>query len=331
MVGRGEKIVIDIDRFMANDKNPEKELSFAKRVALELLWGTCRVIHYTPRWFRYYIFKPFIYAILRLLRYRLKIIMRNLELCFPEKSPKERKQLAHKYYKSLAEIIVDTISLAGVSKRRNSDIITWTNRDEHLKRIKDTDWVALCGHYGCWEYYLLWCWEDPNARFMGVYHTLRNSVFECFYRRLRAYDTTIDQVPMQDTVRFYLRNRGKGHNIAIGLISDQSPKLSVDTEWYDFFGQPTAFVEGGAHIATKFSLPIYFVHSRRVAPGRYECRFDLVYDGKEDVDIKEITRRYASHLESMIKESPELWLWSHHRWRYTPERQEKLRQSIKNR
>ncbi len=326
MVGRREKIVTA----MNSNKNPEKELSFGKRIALELLWDTCRVIHYMPRWFRYYLLKPFIYSLLCLLRYRMKIIKRNLALCFPEKSEKERRRLAYRYYKSLAEIIVDTVSLAGVKKKNKNKLVTWVNRDEHLERVKGTDWVALCAHYGCWEYYLLWCWEDPDARFMGVYHTLRNSVFECFYRRLRAYAPTIDQVPMHDTVRFYLRNRGKGHNIAMGLISDQSPKLSVDTLWYDFFGQPTAFVEGGAHIATKFSIPIYFINVRRTAPGRYEYRFDEVYDGKEDIDIQEITQRYARMMESMIREQPELWLWSHHRWRYTPERQKILRDSIKN-
>lgn len=314
---------------MANDKNPEKELSFGKRIALELLWGTCRVIHYMPRWFRYYLLKPFIYGLLRLLRYRRKIVNRNLALCFPEKSEKERKRIANRYYKSLAEVMVDTISLAGVGKKRASEIAIWTNREEHYARTKGKDWIAICAHYGCWEYYMLWCHVDPEVRFMGVYHPLRSSVFECFYRRLRNFAPTIDQVPMHETARFYLRNRGKSHGTCIGLISDQSPRLSVDTVWYDFFGQPTAFVEGGAHLATKFSIPIYFINVHRVAPGKYEFRFDELYDGKEEVDIQEITRRYARVLESMIRETPELWLWSHHRWRYNPERQKKLRESIK--
>lgn len=315
---------------MANDKNPEKELSFGKRIALELLWGTCRVIHYTPRWFRYYLLKPFIYSLLCLLRYRMKIINRNLALCFPEKSEKERKRIAYRYYKSLAEIIVDTVSLAGVKKKRASEIAIWVNKEEQLQRCKGKDWVALCAHYGCWEYYMLWCWVDPDVRFMGVYHTLRNSVFECFYRRLRNFSPKIDQVPMQETVRFYLRNRNKSGGMIIGLISDQSPKLSVDTEWYDFFGQPTAFVEGGAHIATKFSVPVYFIRVKRIAAGKYEYSFEELYDGKEDVDVQEITRRYARKMESMIRETPELWLWSHHRWRYSPEDQKILRDSIKN-
>lgn len=315
---------------MADDKNPEKSLGFWKRIGLEMLWGTCRGIHHMPRWLRYPIFKPLIYGLLRLTRYRLKMVRRNLALCFPDMSEKERNRLARRYYKVLAEVIVDTISLAGATQKYMGDVANWVNRDEHMKRVEGKDWVAMCAHFGCWEYYLLWCWQDPNTEFMGVYHTIRNDVFECFYRRLRQFSPKIHQVPMPNTVRFYLRNRGKS-NMVLGLISDQSPNLSVDTEWYDFFGQPTAFVEGGAHIATKFSLPIYFIHVRRSGVGKYEYRFDEIWDAKEKIDVQEIIRRYGAALEAMIKESPELWLWSHNRWRHTPEKQEKLRERVKNR
>ena len=312
-----------------SDNNPESRLNIGQKIGLELLWGFSRLMRYAPRWFRYYIFKPFICLLLRLLRYRRKVILKNLALCFPEKSPREQKRIMRRFYGMLAEIMVDTISLAGATTKRDGDIVSWANKEEHMERVKGKDWIALAAHYGCWEYYLLWSWQDAASRFMGVYHTLRSDLFECFYRRLRAYTPQIDQVPMQETVRFYLRNRGKGHNIAMGLISDQSPRLSVDTEWYDFFGQPTAFVEGGAHIATKFSLPIYFIHVRRRAAGKYEYRFDEIYDGTEAIDAGEITRRYAARLEAMIRECPELWLWSHNRWRYNPERQAVLREKVK--
>ena len=312
-----------------SDNNLESQLNIGQKIGLELLWGFSRVMNYSPRWFRYYIFKPFLYAIVRLLRYRRKVILKNLALCFPEKSTKEQRRIMRRFYGTLAEVIVDTISLAGANPKRNGDIVTWSNGKEHLERTAGKDWIALAAHHGCWEYDLLWNWEDKKSTFMGVYHPLRSDVFECFYRRLRRLSPNIVQVPMRDTVRYYLKNRGKGNNITLGLISDQSPLLSVDTEWYDFFGQPTAFIEGGAHIATKFSLPVYFVHVRRRAAGKYECRFDELYNATDKVEPGEITRRYAKALEAMIRECPELWLWSHNRWRYTPERQMALREKAK--
>lgn len=62
-----------------------------------------------PRWFRYGVFKPFVYAVLRLLRYRRKVVYRNIRGSFPEKSEKEIKRIINASYSSLAEVIVDTI------------------------------------------------------------------------------------------------------------------------------------------------------------------------------------------------------------------------------
>ena len=71
----------------------------------------------------------------------------------------------------------------------------------------------------------------------------------------------------------------------------------------------------------KFHLPVYFCYTKRLRAGDYSIRFDEIYDGVEQVEPSEITRRYVERLEAMIKESPELWLWSHNRWKHTPEKQ----------
>lgn len=315
---------------MKDSNNPESKLNILQRIGLELLWGFSRMMNYAPRWFRFHIFKPFIYCVLRLIRYRRKMVIKNLELCFPEYTANERRRIMRRFYDTLAEVIVDTISLAGATPKRDSRVITWSNGQEHLERTAGKDWIALASHFGCWEYDLLWTWQDPDSLFMGVYHPLRSPIFECYYRRLRNFSPAIAQIPMRDTIRYYMKHRGQGRSITLGLISDQSPLLSVDTEWYNFFGQPTAFIEGGERIAMKYSLPVYFVYARRLAAGRYEIRFDELYNGTDDVEPQEITRRYAKALEAMIRETPELWLWSHNRWRHTPAKQEALKERVKN-
>ena len=107
----------------------------------------------------------------------------------------------------------------------------------------------------------------------------------------------------------------------MGLVADQSPTLRPDSHWFTFLNQKTIFHDGGEAMALKFNLPIYFEYTRRIAPGRYAIRFDEIYDGKEVVAPHEITGRYVRKLENMIMECPELWMWSHKRWKHTPERQ----------
>ena len=310
---------------MGDTRGADVKLRWYERAALEIMWVCSRVLSYMPRWFRYYLLKPFILLIIRLCRYRDKVISKNLSRSFPDKSEKELRLIKNRFYNILAEIVVDTISLVGTTPERGKDFVEWANGEEHLKETAGRDWIAMASHYGCWEYYPLWCWHDKHTRFMSVYHPLKSNVFEAFYLRMRRLSPNIKPVKMQDTVRYYLRNRGTEGGITLGLISDQSPVLRTDSKWFSFLNQDTVFLDGSETLALKFHIPVYFIRAERVAPGRYRVYFDKIYDGVESVAPYEITERYVRALEQMIRTSPELWLWSHSRWKHTPAKQERLR------
>ncbi len=153
---------------------------------------------------------------------------------------------------------------------------------------------------------------------VAVYHPLRSPVMECLYQRLRnsSYATT---VAMHDCVRFYLRHRAtgiEGKNMVLGLIADQNPPRRPNSHWFRFLNQDTIFFDGGEKLARRFRLPVYFVRMDRLQRGRYRMSFELLYDGAEEVAENEITERYVRALEQMIRERPELWMWSHRRWKH---------------
>lgn len=297
------------------------KLKWHKRILLELLWGTFLVLSHTPRFFKYYILKPFIASILILSQYRKAVIKGNLERSFPDKTKKEINRIARRYYLFLGEVVVDTINLAGASEKRKDYVVEWTNSREMNEKLSGKDWIAMGAHYGCWEYLLLWSRQLQDSKLMGVYHPMRSAIFEEFYNRLRNVSDKLIQVPMKQTILYFLRNRKSGHGTVMGLVADQSPTLRPDSHWFTFLNQKTIFHDGGEAMALKFNLPIYFAYTRRIAPGRYAIRFDEIYDGKEVVAPHEITGRYVRKLENMIMECPELWMWSHKRWKHTPERQ----------
>ena len=309
---------------MGNKENIHSDLVWYKRVALEVLWGVSYLIGCMPRWFRFGILRPFIVAILRLVGYRKAMIIKNLTNSFPEKSDKERKQIMRASYNTLAEVIVTTISLAASDKKQYDNVVEWVDLEGHISRNKGQDWVAMAAHFGSWEYYPMWGRVDKEGSFLAVYHPLRSDIFEHFYLRMRSkLSPNVEIVPMKNTVRRYVTKRKNGEPTVLGLISDQSPLMRADSKWIDFLNQKTLFVEGGERIAMKFGLPVYFVDSERIEYGRYRIRFVQLYDGKEQVEEGVITRRYAEKLEEMIRRSPELWMWSHNRWRHTPEKQAK--------
>lgn len=296
-------------------------MKWYQKVAFNLLWSLCWLVSYSPRFLRYGVLRPFITLILRIVGYRKKVILRNLRNAFPEKSEKQIKEIMVKYYVTLSEVAVNIISLISASPARKQDALLCDETNEQIARTKDTDWIVMPAHYGCWEYYPLWSWKDKSTEFMGVYHPMRNAVFEQLFLRIRSFGPNNTLVPMADAVRYYVKNRNHQRNIVLGLISDQSPILRADTEWIEFLNQPTAFIDGGARLGVRFGLPIYFAYAERVKADSYKVRYIEIYDGKEQIEHLEIVRRYAKNLEAMIRECPELWMWSHNRWKHTPEKQ----------
>ena len=124
---------------------------------------------------------------------------------------------------------------------------------------------------------------------------------------------------MKESLRFYLRNRAGGiggRNLVMGLIADQNPPRRPDSRWFRFLNQDTIFFDGGEKLALRCQLPVYFVKMERLRRGRYEMSFELIYDGKEEVAEYEITQRYVRMLEAEIRRRPELWMWSHRRWKH---------------
>ena len=301
----------------------ETHIKWYQHICLNLLWCFFLFISITPRCFRYYILKPILALFLILSHYRHKVITENLTKSFPEKSREEIRRLVRRYYIHLAEVAVDIISLVGASEKRKDRAVNWVNSKDVTDRLNGKDWIAVGAHYGCWEYLPLWSRKQMCNTFMSVYHPMSSVVFDSFFQRMRRYSENITTIPMKSTITYYLRNRNKGKGIILGLLSDQSPNLRANTHWFRFLNQDTAFIDGAESIAMKFKIPILFAYTRRVAPGRYEVVLEEIYDGKEEMAQHEITQRYATRLEEMIKEQPELWMWSHKRWKHTPEGQKR--------
>ena len=290
-----------------------------QRIGLEALWLGARVFAAMPYWFKYYVVENLIFVLLRYcLRYRMKVVKTNLRNSVPEKDERELAVIRRRFYRTLAEIFVDTINLAGLTPEKGRSLLTVKGLEEQKERVGGRDWIAMTAHFGCWEYCSFWGLYDPTQIVVAVYHPLRSRIVEAFYQRLRNgdYATT---VAMKESLRFYLRNRAGGiggRNLVMGLIADQNPPRRPDSRWFRFLNQDTIFFDGGEKLALRCQLPVYFVKMERLRRGRYEMSFELIYDGKEEVAEYEITQRYVRMLEAEIRRRPELWMWSHRRWKH---------------
>ena len=288
-----------------------------QRFWLEVLWIICRGFALLPHCIRHYIFGSICYLLLcHVLRYRRGVIMDNLRRSFPDKSEKELRKICRGTYRNLTEQIVNMISQSGVSDKTLMHRMKVTNAEQVRKQIGNRSAIMLTAHFGPWEAGSTVSLVVPDQTFVAVYHKLTNTVVDELMKRIRTH-TNVELVDMKRTMRHFVDNKDK-RPMAMGLIADQNPVLRANMHWYKFLHQWTAFFEGGEVLALKYNLPVYYFSPRRISAGHYEGTFTLIYDGEEHVEPYTITERYVRLLENDINAHPEMWMWSHRRWKHTP-------------
>lgn len=282
------------------------------------MWLFSRSIAVLPYWVQYYVLQEIICFVLKyLIRYRRRLIIRQLSDSFPEKSRREIVRICNGYYDTLAEMIVNTLTLAGMSEAERARRITFHGSADILDEIADRNCIALTSHYGFWEYNSFASLWLTNHHLVVAYHTIKDAAMDEFFRRLRRTDS-VEPVASSNFMRFYMAHADgiDGRKMVIGLISDQNSPPRGEVHWFDFLNHESLFFDGGERLAMKFGLPVYYLEMDRLRRGYYHCDYKLIYDGREPVERYEITERYVRCLEQTIMRRPELWMWSHNRWKF---------------
>ena len=194
----------------------------------------------------------------------------------------------------------------------------YLNLDDLMRWTGGRSWISAMAHYGSWEYTTNFDLYKTHDNALAVYRPLTNKGADRFYHRIRSRFGVIP-IAMHDVGREMMRRKRENSHVTLALIADQTPGWPEIQNWTLFLGQWTPFFMGMEKLALKFHMPVVFLDVHKVRRGYYEARFDLIYDGDEAVDEGEITRRYAERLEQMIRTRPELWMWSHRRWKHSLE------------
>lgn len=251
-------------------------------------------------------------------RYRRKVVADNLRLAFPEKSESERRNIARGYYRFLADYIFETAKMSGMRPSTMKERMRFEGF-EALDRVfaEGRSVVVYLGHYGNWEWISSMPLHLPGDVVAGqIYHPLENEAFDRAFLRLRGRFGAVS-IPMKQTLRQLLEWRREGRKSITGFISDQAPILESIQLWVEFFGQDTPVFTGAERMARKLGAAVYYFDVERPERGRYVCRMVEMAPDARAVPEGELTRDYYRRLEQTIRRRPELWLWSHRRWKRT--------------
>lgn len=260
-----------------------------------------------------------IYPLVRyVVRYRLKLVRKNIRLSFPEKSDAEREAIVAAFYHHFADILVEMIYGYRASDAEMRERVVFENTEllEDLARQKHGVMVYL-GHMCNWEWLadLSKQLADKSIVEYNVYRRQKNSHADHAMLVLRSKRGG-ECVEKNVLLRKLVQLRHADHPFVVGLIADQKPSPRNAHIWTSFLHQDTAFLDGGEVLSRKFDLGVVYAHIRCPERGHYRIHFEVITDSPQQMGDGEITLAYARLLEANIREQPARWLWSHNRWKW---------------
>jgi KDO2-lipid IV(A) lauroyltransferase len=102
----------------------------------------------------------------------------------------------------------------------------------------------------------------------------------------------------------------------LALVADQNPGVPSKGYWVNFFGKPTPFVSGPEKGARANDAAVVFINFTKTKRGHYVAHPQLATLEPKSLPEKELTKIYNQYLERVIRVNPEMWLWSHRRWKH---------------
>jgi KDO2-lipid IV(A) lauroyltransferase len=254
-------------------------------------------------------------------QYRKKVVFENLKNSFPEKSQIERNQIARKFYKYFCQLMVETVKLVSISEKEFKKRV-WFKNPEILDDLykKGLSGVVITAHYGNWEWFAAITDKDRNPfHCMSIYKPLSNKQVEEVVNRCRTRFGA-DVVPMKQTIKVMVGYKKKNLQTLSLFIADQSPMRSHIQYWTQFLNQPTPIYLGPEKIAKSLGMAvIMMIFKETEKRGYYEIEISKFADDLTSFHEHELTEWHVKKLESVIRERPEYWLWSHRRWKHKPE------------
>lgn len=262
-----------------------------------------------------YLFSDFLYLIARfIIRYRKKVIDENLLYAFPEKSEKERKVIRNRFYRNFTDSIAETVKTLTISKEELAQRFTITNQellDQEVKNGKSV--LLLAGHFFNWELGLQRAAVLSQVPSEGVYLKINNPFFDklMYQIRTRFGNTITEKRDFRNTVKTLTSQLR-----VVQLAADQRPNNRTVRYQRPFLNRPAYFFEGAENIAKSMDLPVYFGEITKKGRGRYQATYELLsrgpYDSHEEHSITDV---FCNRLEQNIRLQPDLYLWSHKRWK----------------
>jgi KDO2-lipid IV(A) lauroyltransferase len=248
-----------------------------------------------------------------------RVGMRNLELAFPDKTPRERRRILRGEFSSLGRQLAEVCLFPRYSRENVRQIVVYDGF-ENFERAQalGKGVLYLTAHLGGWEL-SAFAHSLYGHPLHVVMRGMDNPYLDRFVQGLRTMHGN-RAVDKDNFVRGLLSAMKAGETVGILMDTNMTPPQGV---FVDFFRIPACTASGLARIALRTDaavVPGFTLWDR--ALGKYRLRFDpaltLVRTGDEEADIMANTALFTRVIEQYVRRYPDQWLWVHRRWKTRP-------------
>lgn len=291
-----------------------------KRLLYNILFVVWYLMSKLPFW-AHYLLSDFLYFVIyKVASYRVKVVRNNLHTSFPEKSSEELLMIERDFYRQLCDYFVETVKTLTMSEQQIRKHMVFKGTEVVNECVENGQSCAVfLGHTFNWEWITsLPLWISDKAQCGQLYHALENPIFDKLFLHLRQR-WGAECIALVDILRKTIEYKQKKQPTVIGYLGDQVPHWNNIHHWCWFLNHDTPVMTGTERIATKNGQALFFLEVSKVKRSYYEAEFKLITRTPELLKEFEATDIYHQMLEANIRRQPELWLWSHNRWKRTRE------------
>ncbi|AHF01091.1 lipid A biosynthesis acyltransferase [Thiomicrospira aerophila AL3] len=260
-----------------------------------------------------------------LARSRRRLVLANLALAFPEKTPLERQAIAKAHFKSLGIQVFAEMTETWFgpyrSDQREDRLAVEFEGKEHLEaaRAQNQGLIMLTPHFTHLE--ITGLLFSRLMHLHPIYRPHDHPLVDALILRGRTFqigEHTTLPVSANDTRKMIKLLRQKQ---ALGYLPDQRYRGKGHVT-IPFFGQPAKSHTATSKLAALTqALVVPTFTERRFDPVRYPkqgwyyvVRFYPALDGFPSGDDAQDTQRLHTLYEHEIKKNPSQYLWVHNRW-----------------
>jgi KDO2-lipid IV(A) lauroyltransferase len=244
---------------------------------------------------------------------------RNIELCFPEKSPAERKRILKEHFRLSGFAILSLSVVWWASQQRIKRFITLRDRqyiDNAFESGKNV--ILLAPHFIGLD--IGGMRVSLGKLFVSMYRKARDPLLEYLFQRRSRFGSLV--VERNASLKPIIRSIREHRPFYYLPDQDMGERASV---FVPFFGIPAATVTALSRIAEATNAVVIPCITRALPGGRgYETRLYSPFENFPTSDPVEDARRMNREIENWVREMPEQYMWTYRRFKTRPNNEPSL-------